>query len=181
MPVKVDGVRLGMGYPLTFPSDLRRRWVDKDLRQKWFRQYQGIITARKNVAQPRYGFLEWYTALHYWETYGLRAAIGYRLQTREDAQDVVKQRVGRLWTVITQGERGGWPDLFIYDPEKKTDWFFVETKGADEAFTPAQLRSFPRLRHMLRQQGARRPEIVIVRVMPQPGLPSVRRRASRPR
>jgi hypothetical protein len=36
----------------------------------------------------------------------------------------------------------GWPDLFVYDPEKKVDWFFVETKGPREGFTPGQTKTF---------------------------------------
>jgi hypothetical protein len=162
-------------YPLTFPSKLRAQWKSEDLRRKWFRQYQGIVTARENVLQPSYGFREWFTALHFWETYGFRSAIGYRLKSRPDPQRIVRTRIGDdLWKVLLKSERGGWPDLFVYDPEDPRDWFFVETKGPGERLTRSQAAWFPKLKQELRKAGVRRPAIVIVRVIDQPPLPRVR-------
>jgi hypothetical protein len=136
---------------LTFSIAERDRWRRGELQAEWRVAYPGLFDEndlRLALSQKRGHYFEWKAAIHY-SAAGYRALLEkYDLASSHAAKfevfnDWLGPAAGELIAKLVRGR--GLPDLFVFRPSDRADWFFVEVKGQREPFGANQLIAFQKI------------------------------------
>lgn len=135
-----------------------RAFRSGDLVRSWAEAYPMLFDKndlRNATRQCHLGhhYSEWLTAITLYEATSRRSLAGkYHLpRSHPDKFGIFSKRVPRPVLELLHGKSQG-PDLFLYDPDRMDDWFFVEVKGLREPLTPPQQLIFPGLEGLVGHQ-----------------------------
>lgn len=137
--------------PITVSYAERERFRAGELRAEWATSYPGIFDKhelRTVINQTGGHFVEWFAAVHLFETTGWLSLIeSYQFKVQTWKRSVVKQLGAEslLTFFDTQYHKGFGrkhaPDLLVYAPDF-SDFYFCEVKGPRDKLRPVQIEYF---------------------------------------
>lgn len=134
---------------LTYPHQLFRLWKQGHVHRVWSCQYPELFDASdiSNASnQYRYGFHfgEWLTAVHFWNKgyHVLQAPYFRSTQAKHRRKsDLAAALLSKPGLALLARNRGGHPDLLVFDPEHRF-FFFAEVKRERDRLSNDQRRFF---------------------------------------
>jgi hypothetical protein len=136
----------------TFDFELKHRdaFRQGSLQRKWAREYPFLFDKiDQELAQnQRFNhFFEWLAAICVYEETGYLSLVEkYQYPRHKDKRETFRDIVPvPLYELLMPrgkfGHRQG-PDLFVFDPNNRTNWFFCEVKGLRDYLRQSQLELF---------------------------------------
>jgi hypothetical protein len=129
-----------------YHADQRRRFVAGELGPIWSARYPQLFDDDdcrlcRNQCKDGFHFYEWLAAILLYE------ATGYLSLVQKYGSKNHKRKLP-IWEKVAPvkslPDGYGYPDLFVYAPDR-TDWYFCEVKGGRDRLQPRQLRTFRKL------------------------------------
>ena len=128
---------------LAYSEEDRQRFRCRELSREWARAYPAIFDeddlklATGRQAETNH-FFEWLAAvcLHQLTNY-LSLVEKYDCRNHPRKHSLFLRIVGRTVFDNVMANQAGIPDLVVYSPDR-SDWFFVEVKGATDRLRPHQ-------------------------------------------